>query len=71
MISQEEIQGWKNHPVTKEYFKMMKQLREELLEQWANSNFTAETSEGTAQLNAKALGKVQLLDELLDFYIEE
>ena len=36
------------------------------MEQWSQGQFTSESTEGTAQMNAKALGAVQLIEELLE-----
>ena len=39
---------------------------EELKEAWSEAAFTQERNEGTAQLNAKAIGKAQALKEVLE-----
>lgn len=38
----------------------------DLKEAWSEAAFTHERSEGTAQLNAKAIGKAQALKEVLE-----
>ncbi len=44
----------------------LRRRRQEFLEAWANGSFIAESGDGTIQLNAKALGKVGAIDEVLD-----
>lgn len=44
----------------------LRSRRQEFLEAWAKGNFTHETADGTAQLNAKAMGKVDAIDEFLE-----
>lgn len=73
ILTEEEVLEWKTHQVTKEWFKYLKRLREDVKEAWSNGVFTGESSEATAQLNAKALGKIQMLSDLIesDFLTEE
>lgn len=40
--------------------------RSEYLESWAGGVFTEESVDGTAQRNAEALGKVQMLDSVIE-----
>ena len=67
---------WYRHPATQRMWDIMKARRSALQESWAAGAFTHESTEGTAQQNAKALGKVQQLEELMeliydDFYGEQ
>lgn len=73
ILSETEVLEWKKHQVTKEWFKYLRGLREDMKEAWSNGVFTGESSEATAQLNANALGKIQMLADLLesDFLITE
>lgn len=66
ILTEEEVLEWKAHQVTKEWFKYLRRLREDIKEAWSNGVFTGESSEATAQLNASALGKIQMLSDLLD-----
>ena len=59
---------WLNHPCTRGLIKNVKRDRTALMEQWASGSFTDSTSAGTAQLNAKALGQINVLDDLLDSF---
>lgn len=65
-ITLEEWKEWKQHPVTSEFFKAMSNRVEDIKTQWANGHFTAESVEGTKQLNANALGKVDILLDLME-----
>ena len=66
ILSEEEVLEWKTHQVTKEWFKYLRGLREDMKEAWSNGVFTGESSEATAQMNAQALGKIQMLADLLE-----
>lgn len=73
ILSEDEVLEWKKHQVTREWFRYLRRLREDTKEAWSNGVFTGESSEATAQLNANALGKIQLLLDLIesDFLITE
>jgi len=58
---------WLSHDET---IRMKKKLQEDLqgmLNGWMNGYFTTESIEGTAQKNAEALGKVQAIQDMLDY----
>jgi len=63
--------AWMKQEETQIFFKDLDEMRLEFLEAWASGNFTRESAEGTAVLNAKALGQVQLLDSILDLRTEK
>jgi hypothetical protein len=44
----------------------LRKRRQEFLEAWSRGDFIHETAGGTAQLNAKAMGKVNAIDEFLE-----
>lgn len=60
------FQEWKSLPQTEAFFRHLKGLRQDLLEAWSDGTFTAESVEGTAQLNAKALGYVEMIDQIVN-----
>ena len=62
----EEWDEWLQHPVTIEFRKAMQTRLDELKNDWANGGYTTETVDGTAQLNARSLGKAQMLSDLLE-----
>lgn len=61
-----EWDEWLLHPVTQEFRKAIKGRIQELKDQWANGAFSTESLDGTKQLNAEAIGKVQMLQDLLE-----
>jgi hypothetical protein len=65
MITKNEFEEWLLHPVTQDFKKLLKYKREDIKERWANGNFTAESADGTKQLNAEALGWVWMLEQVL------
>jgi hypothetical protein len=65
-VSKEEWAAWKLDPTTRKVFTLMMKRREDLKEEWANGNFTAETEHGTKYLDAAALGAVKAIGGFLD-----
>lgn len=67
MLSKEE---WKHSDITKRLVKQLNEDLESIKEKWLRGAYTHETVEGTAQLNAEALGKAQAISDIL-YFIEE
>lgn len=65
-MKEEEWQEWKVHPGTKEFFEHLKEVREGLREGWSRGQFTGETGDKTLQMNAEAIGRVAMIDYLID-----
>lgn len=57
---------WMKQPETKAFFDELEVMREEIVAAWAAGSLTRESADGTAALQAKALGQVQMLDAILD-----
>ncbi len=57
------------HPVTQAYRQLLRQMVADGKDHWAQGAFTAATIEASVMLNAKALGKLEVLEGLaeLDF----
>lgn len=66
-----EWQEWKRNPTTIEFFASLQALRESIKEDWVSGMYTAATSDGTVQLNAKALGQVQIIDRIMETSFED
>lgn len=60
-----EILEWKDSSVTRYLMDFMREEFEELKNQWANADFTTESVDGTAQLNARAIGEIKALGGLM------
>lgn len=71
MLRKDEFDDWMQHPVTEMFRKHLKTMMDGITEDWANGIFTAESSEGTAQLNAAALGQVRLIHDILNLTEED
>lgn len=67
----ERYDDWLAHPVTVALNRFLRNQRQELMERWSSGHFTAETSEGTAQLNAKALGEMEAIQQFIDLSPEQ
>ena len=61
---------WLQHPITKEWWDFMSNLKEDLKESWASQLYVGISQEETIQRNSFALGQVDLLTRLLQADIE-
>ncbi len=52
--------------MTKEWFKLLHNLREIAKETWACGGYTTQETGGTMQLNSEAIGKVGILSDLIE-----
>lgn len=69
-ITEAEWEEWKLHPVTKRFQQFLKEQLEELQQQWVEGNFTSDTSDATAQINARSIGKAQNLVDIIELSSE-
>lgn len=74
--AREQIERWLNDHVTEYVMETyFVKARQDIMEQWANGDYTGGSSEETAQLNAKALGMIDQIDstilEISDLIQEE
>ena len=67
LTSQSERKSWLTHPCTRAQIYFLQAELLELLEGWGSGNYTAESVEGTVQLNSEALGKYQQMSWILDW----
>jgi transcriptional regulator with XRE-family HTH domain len=65
MISPEEHRSWVDHPSTKALVMLMQARISVNIDEWTQGGFADKGFEAAAQLNAKALGQVQVLEEFL------
>lgn len=64
-MTPQEIQSWKQHPVTDEFVSILEERRRDLQDSWSAGQFTGKSTDETAQMNAKAIGQVQMLEDIL------
>ena len=71
MLTSEQFQEWKNHPVTKEIFAELKKSRQAIVEQLSNGNsigYEAATTHGNTN---RLVGQISGLDQLLNISFED
>jgi len=56
--------------VTKEWFKLLTNLKDMEKEYWAQGGYTSHDMYATVQLNAEAIGKASVLRDLLEMDFE-
>ena len=64
VVSSDEVDAWKEHPVTKAVFDMLERRMYELQAEWANGKFLSENPSVTQLQNAKAVGALEVYREL-------
>lgn len=70
-VTEQEFSDWLTSPVTIEFLHYLKSARQDVMDNWARGFYTSDGAEGTAQVNAEALGKVRQLDDLITSMTEE
>lgn len=71
VLTKQQVVQWKHDPVTKQAIKWLEEQREILKEYVITGGATAESSEGTAQLIAKSVGKAEVIQEILEYLLED
>lgn len=66
MITSEQFQEWKNHPVTKEIFAELKKVKQTLVEQLAEGNSIGYQADDTHGMTNKLVGQISGLNQLLN-----
>jgi hypothetical protein len=64
-VTKEEFQQLQTSESFKLFKKYLKKLEENEKEAWGRGEYTSELADGTIQLNASAIGRVRLLQDLL------
>ena len=70
MLTSEQFQEWKNHPVTKELFAELKKTRQSIVDQLANGNSIGPDAQATHGFTNRAVGQINGLDQLLNISFE-
>lgn len=68
---QQEWQEWQHHPQTKELLNRLQQARQETCHNWSKGEFIGDSLEEMALRNAKALGGISVLDQIIDIVTGE
>lgn len=71
MISAEQFQEWKNHPVTKEIFAELIRVRQSIIDQLANGNTIDIDAQATHGFTSRAVGQIAGLNQLLNISFED
>lgn len=56
---------WYFSPVTQEFLQMLRNSKQEAMEAWAQEGFVAEDPQRTLQYNAKALGGIDAMNQVI------
>lgn len=64
--SPEDYLSWAQHPMTLQFLEDLLKDRMQIMECWAKQQFIGDNADQTNLLNAKALAKVETIDEIVD-----
>lgn len=67
LANKNERDSWLQHPCTRSTIYTLQADIINMLETWSLGNYTAETTEGTIQLNSEALGQFKAAQAMLDY----
>ena len=70
-IDQTEIQGWLNSAPTQALLVGLAHSEAVIMERWREGGFTADTTDGTAQLSAEAIGMLKAISLVKSYILEE
>jgi len=65
-VSQEQLDDWLAHPVTRQFAARLRRERQAIMEKWAAGAFTDDTEFKTALKGAASVRHCQVLETLLD-----
>jgi hypothetical protein len=71
VLSPADVEAWVKHPCTESLLLGLTLDEAVALDNWTLGNYTSEHAEGTAQLNAQALGNVEAIRKIKRFILEE
>lgn len=66
MINAEQFAEWKEHPVTKEIYKELQSVRDEIKDQLGNGNTVGPDAEATHGFTNRAVGQLDGINQLLN-----
>ena len=71
MITSEQFQEWKIHPVTKEIFAELTKVRSSIIEQLSYGNTIGPDAQATHGFTNRAVGQIDGLNQLLNISFSE
>ena len=71
MITSEQFQEWKTHPVTKEIFAELTKVRASIIEQLSYGNTIGPDAQATHGFTNRAIGQIDGLNQLLNISFSE
>ncbi len=66
IVNKSEAMAWLKHPCTSSLVNGLRGDMYRIVTEWMNSGYAEKSAEATAQLNSRALGKIQTIDEVLE-----
>jgi len=70
-INQSEYEQWRASPATKAFFALARSWENQIKDEWGMGHYTGESEAATIQMNAEAIGKLQVIRALFDIAYED
>lgn len=70
-LTAEALEGWRADPVTRAFYQLLREFREDLKEQWARGAFSNEEAAITQVASAGALHQIRFIEQLLQLTVEQ
>lgn len=71
VLTKQQVVQWKHDPVTEQVIRWIEEQREILKEHVISGGASTESTDGTAQLVAKSVGKAEMAQEILEYLLED
>ena len=66
MMTKEDYEQWKHHPLTEAFHQFLRDRRASIMEQWAEGRFCLQEPMAAALTNQDASTRCQVLNELVE-----
>lgn len=71
ILTKEELDEWKSHPVTREVMKGIRNNYEDIKNQWSSGTYNSDDPMITHTANISALSQLRALEQLMDIDYEK
>lgn len=71
MLTKEQFAEWREHPVTKEVFAKIRELKQESIEKLVAGQTLANAADVTHGLTSRLIGEISGLNQLLELEFED
>jgi len=70
-VSEQDYKDWRAQVVTQALYRLLREWKESIKDQWARGNFEGDSIQETALMNVSARGSIDILQQLIDMDWEQ